>query len=187
MAKNKESADVILHIPLKMSQTRLDALCGVIDGDALATDKIASCATRVLESLADGGLLLEPQQVKSIEESTGQQVASAEDLLPLVEAGAGRAHGKLTVIAEIDPCYEETMQNMADFQGCSKEEVAQRCFDEALDQGWLTGEITPSPARVLMSAEDKKALVEVLGGDFDNGTELAALVMKALNPTVTFD
>lgn len=179
------SPEVLIHTQVSLTQDQVKKLCAD-DPDANVGERISGIATYSLQCLADGGMVVKPLEMRAIEQSIGQAVASGEEILPFIEAGSERAGGKLRAVWYVDPSYEETIRQMAEFQNRPIDEIVQGMMDEAVDQGWLIGEVLPPPARVLMPPEAKARLVSILGKDFSNGAELADLIEHALGATSPF-
>lgn len=180
-------SQILIHTQVEVDEKQLEKILAMVDEEASPAEKVGGLAQTALVALADGGMMLDPLTMRAMEQSIGQPIEGQDQLLALVEEGAGQAGGKLTLRWSVDPVYLPTMQNMADFQGRTVQEIAQNCLDTAVDSGWLIGEVLPNPERVLMSKEDKAALVAVLGSDFTDGTQLAELLKQNLGMTSPFD
>jgi hypothetical protein len=179
------SPEVLIHTQVSLTQDQVKKLCAD-DPDANVGERISGIATYSLQCLADGGMVVKPLEMRAIEQSIGQAVASGEEILPFIEAGSERAGGKLRAVWYVDPAYEEQLRQMAEFQNRPVDEIVQAAMDEAVDNGWLLGEVLPPPRRVLMTPDDYNALKDILGSDFSNGTELADLVKKSTGATSPF-
>jgi len=177
------SDTILIPVTLTVSQKQVDELMKRLPGDAGPGPAIAAYANSLVCALADGGMILRPDEVDRIEQSIGQEIGGVDDIVPLLEAGAGRSGGKLRGFWEIDPTYEPAIASKAEFQEIPVNELVQRVIDECVDQGWLLGDIIPQPQRVLMTPEDHQRLVDELGGQFYNGTELAAMIHAKLGMT----
>lgn len=98
MAKKTEpnksaGGDRTLYLPIALRTEHVRRLCEALPGDGLTDgEKLAAIAAGALESLADGGLMLSPDQVQRLQDATQAEVSFAS-LLPLVEAGTGTQDG----------------------------------------------------------------------------------------------
>lgn len=186
MAKAKFSAtESLIRTEISLSETRIERLCKAVGPDMPVAETITGIAIHALEAIADGGIMLTPADVDLMSQSIGQPVLGVEDILPLVESGAGMRGGHHRYWVDFDPVDYPVLAQRAEFQGVSVEEICQRVMDEVRDNGWFF-EVNPSTQRVLMTKEDKTELEGLLGKGFSNGTELAVLIKEALGASSPF-
>lgn len=145
-------------------------------------ERVRNMAARLLVDQARGGLMIDPRTMQHIQEATGLDPATGEDLLPYLSAATGREEGRLTLKVHIDPEYELALANIAQGRGVTSEELFDGVVQQVLDNGWWEI-VDPAPEHVLMNSADKAQLEDLLGGKFTTGRDLVGLIRRVLgNP-----
>lgn len=147
-----------------------------VPGDYPFQAKVEALAGQFLTDMCLGAIMMQPHEVKKLQEVLGKEVFPA-DIMEQFQRGVGRKEGKLQITISLDPAYEGVARQAAEFQGVGIKELLQKAWDTAWDNGDFY-DPRVSTERILMTHEDKKELVAVLGKDFANGTELAAMVKQ---------
>lgn len=151
----------------------------VADSEESEFRKVQSVILRLVEDQAAGGLMLRSDEVTRIKDSTGLDPACGADLMPFLQASTGRADGCLTCTVPLDPAYEEAVREVARVRGCDPQDIIRDMLSVGFMQEWYE-HLPWQPEHVLMTKADKQGLEELLGEKFTYGTELAALVRKAV-------
>ena len=186
MAKKSNQEEVRIVAELRLTADQVANIAKLMGGEGTETEKVVAAAQGTLQDIAGGGLVLTGKDISVIEQSAGVSIGNVDDVLEMAESSTGRKGGKLAGWWEVDPTYEETITQMAEFQGREVHELVQSTIDTCVDNGWLYGEVVPNPERVLMPPDAKKELEELLKGQFSNGSELANLIREALGVNSTF-
>ena len=99
----------------------------------------------------------------------------------MISEGTGITEGKHKVTVLIDPSYWPAYEEIARVSGQTPEVLLQETVDTILEREWVY-EIDPGhrPVRILMSPPEKRDLEELLESPFSSGSELLALIRKAL-------
>lgn len=161
---------------LTIQNKYLKGINRTVDGDYPIHSKIESLAQQWFTDMCLGGIMLQGNEVQKLQEVLGKEVFPS-DIMEQFQKGVGRREGKLQITISLDPAYEGVVQAAADFQGVTVHEVLQRAYDTAWDNGDFY-DPRVSTERILMTHSDKKELAAILGKDFANGTELAAIVKQ---------
>jgi len=174
---------MIFSLDIGLDPKHVKALVESLPGNDSKTMKLAALAMGTMEDLATGGILLPPLVVRQLTESLGRPVA-VEDIVEQFQRGTSRIEGKIEVRFPIDPADEEPLRDSAQFNGFllpdGRPDVnayLKNLWDTAMDHGWLHQHVSGTK-RVLMLPQDYENLEKLLGGSFENGTELAALIQK---------
>lgn len=182
MAKKSDVITYNLDLPLKSEQASALLEMAVENPDATTdAQKIGGIALQLLRDQADGGLMIRPGEMQRITEATGVDPECGEDLVQVLSGATGVEEGKHRVAVLIDPSYYPAYQEIAAIQERPVEALFQEAIDAALEQEWVY-QLKPeqAPARILMPPSIKEELEQLLDGKFSTGTELAALVKKAI-------
>lgn len=164
------SCAIVIH------NRHLRAIDRHVEGDVPIQTKIELLAQQFISDMLAGGMILQSNECNKLNEVLGKE-AFPSDIIEQFQRGVGRREGKLQIMISLDPAYEGVAQAAADFQGITIHDLLQRAWDTAWDNGDFY-DPRVSTERVLMTHEDKKELAAILGKDFANGTELAALVKQ---------
>ena len=171
----KAAQEVKLLTTLELTNEQYSALASMTTGDQPDSEKAQSVVLKLVRDVADGGLLLTPDEVARITDATGVDPSCGEDLIPYLSAGSGIEEGCHIFKAAIDPVYMTRLEEIAGFREWPIQQVVQEMVDHCLENNWYE-EITDQPRHVRMTEDDVKALEEVLEGKFSTGTELAELI-----------
>jgi hypothetical protein len=126
------------HVPLTvvLRQETLDAFQEQIQGLPVA-DWMATRARQWFEGFKDGGIFLNPDQVKKIEEHNGKPVANGADVVAAVGRGNSMSpDGSRTFLLSIDPAFVGPLQVRADEMGRTPDDLINDMFSMAMDNGW---------------------------------------------------
>ena len=168
------------NVDITLSDEEIASVCDQIEADAVSdVQKVRIAAIKLVQGLAQGGLMLWPIEVQKIEESTGVSLGTGDDLLPYLSAATGLENGLYTYKAQIDPIYHQRMEEISQIRGWSVQQMIDEMILACLENNWYES-IPDQPDRILMTAESRKELQELLGQKFDSGTELAELIKQFL-------
>lgn len=176
MPKKNEPQDVLINVDLALTRDQVEALVGAVPGDDAPARKISGIAVGCLVDLVAGGILLPPSAVARMREAL-KETPTVDVVVEQFEKGVGREMGKLSIVVGLDPAYEGILQEAAQFNGMTIQEMIQNSWDTAWDNGWLY-DPHDRVQRVLMTTEQKQELETLLGKTFANGTELYAAVKE---------
>lgn len=168
---------LMMDVPL--SQRRLDYLASTVEAPGTPAEKAKAVILALVEAMADGGLMLSADEVQRIRESTGVELTCGADLLPFLSEATGREAGCRVIKILIDPAYETPLDEIATVRGQTVEEILRETLQVALDNNWYES-LPEAPRTFRMTEVDAKALEEVLGETFANGTDLAKLIRKTM-------
>ncbi len=170
------------NIQLELSENDIGPLMTMVEGDENEVQKLTQIIQTLLKDVSGGGLMLTPNEMARITESTGLEPTSGEELLPLLAEAAGREEGKLTFRCSVDPVYEDYYQEAATSQGRTVKELIQDIWDIFIDGDPMQYNMGNSgyPHLVRMMPKDKQALETLLGGKFETGTDLVKLIQESL-------
>lgn len=123
-------------------------------------EKLSGIMTSHLNTLASGGMVLDPKTVKKIETMAGK-LREGEQLVPLVEKATSMRGENLVASWEIDPVYLPVLSEYASSRGISVAQLVQQAMDYGMKQGWWFS--LPDAPSLEFSAEDWKFLLEAVG------------------------
>jgi hypothetical protein len=184
----KKTDTIAYNTDLKFTAEQSGVLIEMASGDQNPTQKMSQVANHILATVADGGLLLTSKEVQRIVDATGVDPETGEDIVKVLSEATQMEEGCHKVSVRIDPSYYPAYEEIATMQERPVVALFQEVMDMGLEQEWAY-QLTPGqrPATILMRPEDKAELEEMLDGKFQTGTELAALVRKALGTDGLFD
>jgi len=167
-------------IELELTPTQTKSISAKVPGDYPDSYKIAGVAKGAMLDIADGGFVVDGKVAKQIEALTGP-IGDAQDLVSFVERGVGREDGATVVTWKADPVYLPLLEQAAQSQGSTVQEVMQGLMDYACGQGWLY-DINPESKVLFLSREDAKAMAEILGTNPGNvtGTDMADFIRRSV-------
>ena len=122
-----------------------------------------------------------PDEVAQVEQSTGVVLSTADELIPFITDKAGMEGGMHIVKVGIDPEYYRAYSEIAEGRESTVNQIVQEITDQVIRDGWIE-ELRPYPRHVVMNEADSAELEAVLGGKFQTGTELIALLRAKLAP-----
>lgn len=135
---------------------------------------LGGIASYMLQSLAEGGMLLSAYQVSRIQKAADTRdmgVCDSDDVVDLAEEACDRSGDTLVVPVRIDPAYEPALKELGRTQGRTPEEIVQDLVAWVMDQGWAY-EWHPEPRKLLLAEEDWADMKAIFGEDV-TGTDMA--------------
>lgn len=150
-------------------QLVLNVLMGESDATKLAEvykdtpEQVPALAAYLLTQYAQGGLMFKAEEMENLQRLTGGKIANSASITQLVEKALERREGGFTVQANIDPSLFEPIKETASMMGMNVNALMQDAFNTMLQNGWLYS-FTPSGGQLLLTKEQREALVERFGG-----------------------
>lgn len=187
MAK-KQTDMVRLNFDIELKAEQIPVLAGMMDQVPGHTEVqyVRDMAESVLSQIATGGVLFTPDEVKLIQDSTGVELGTAEDLIPLLSAETGVQDGMHRVVVLIDPANYPAYEELARTQERTVDALMQEVVDMVQENEWVY-ELHPRPRQVLMTETAASELAEVLGAEFATGADLVRLIQQKLAPPAEED
>lgn len=139
-----------LNVPLSIAlrQETYDKLVGRVR-DVSPAEILSARAAEFLEFLADGGVMLKPDDVTKIDQAIGKPIKNAKDIVGAVLRGAGITDGGESVFQfSLDPVYAEAFSERAREVDKTPGELMGEVVDQALELDWMMG-INPTEGRRL--------------------------------------
>lgn len=167
------SDHLVVNLDLEISRRDASEVEVLAPQENSLARRLSAVARGVLESLAHGAILIAPGLVQRMAEALGR-TPSDEEIVENFEKGLQRKGGRISVTIDIDPAYTAAIEEHARLRGISIEEVLRDNLAYAAEQGWLW-DVFPPLERVVMTPGMKEELVELMGQDFWNGTQLAEI------------
>lgn len=165
-----------IDITLPVLQSR--AVIELAPDEESDSRSVAAVSMGLMLDLVEGGIMLSPETAGRLREAFGRTPCQ-DEIVEQAERGLGRIAGKLSMVVTVDPAYEDLLRQSAEFNGCSIEQLIQNSWSTAWDSGWLY-EPKPPLNRVLLTDGQKAELVEMLGRDFANGSELMDAIKEVV-------
>lgn len=175
MAKEK----VFVHpVSLELTESVLATLAP--ESGPERTKRLASLAAYFLTEYARGGIMLTKRDLDAIERATDKVVQGSQDIVDAVCAGMGRKDGQYTVSAAVDPAWVAPLREVAEYQGCTLDELLTNCINTALGNGWLYSFNMRSGGIIPVEGEGWDILVRFMGKGAFSGKELAQKIADVL-------
>lgn len=143
-----------------LREDRVSRIDEAIRGDMPTVEKVAGVASDLLNKLADGGMMLSPQDVEKIHTAIGDFTPDA--LIAAVDKTAHRRGGAVVAEWVVDPSWVGPLEEISKQQGSSLQALIQDMMNTAVANQWFYS-ITPEPATLRMTAADNEFLKEALG------------------------
>lgn len=131
-----------------------------------------------LKEIANGGILLGSKDIETMERSAGADVSCAKDVVNIVLSAKGKEDGQLTVRVQIDPAWQLAVEENAESQGWTVEEMLTNLVNWCLGNG-MGYALTPSQgACIPLDENDYKSLSEFCGKKDFTSKDLLASIRK---------
>jgi hypothetical protein len=108
-----------------------------------------------LEQLAEGGIMLSPQDTEKIAKNYGKGLHSARDVVKATEAQAGLEDGLPTYKFSLDPAWTPPLEQRARDMGTTLADLMRMSIDMALENNWLYGVQSGGIRRTFEPAEEE--------------------------------
>jgi len=106
-------------------------------------------ATFWLDSQARGGVMISPEDHNYLSTlNNGVRFSSGKQIVAAVERGLKRDDGQFTFPITIDPAYIQPLNEFAETQGRTVEELVQDAFATVMGNGWLY-DLAPSEGKLI--------------------------------------
>lgn len=140
-------------------------------------------ASFLVEQYSRGGVMLKPSQAHYLSTLSGTIVKTAEDVITVVENGVNRhsASGNLVVTYSLDPAYAEPMEELAQQQGRTVEEIVQEAISVVFTNSWLYS-ISVEGGTLNFTREDREELERIVGHRPVTGSSLLGFLRRAGDP-----
>lgn len=166
---------VQVPVTVALPQAAYDKLMTLVEGDLPPVQKIEKVVNDLVQDLADGGLMLSGIDMKRIQEAAPG--AGPDEIIDAVEESQGLEDGQVVIKWAVDPTLIEPLQNIADTQGTTVQDVVQNMMDTASSEGWFY-EFNPKPHVVFVNVEDFKSIAALLGKEHPTGVDLVKWLQK---------
>lgn len=147
-------------------------------GDESLIPNLTSWSAYFLNNYLQGGIMLTANDLASIKKSTDTEIGAAEDVLKAVQGAKGRKGGKYTVEVELDPVWYPAATEVAEWQGCTVQDVLNEIVNTVVGNGslydWMPPETIPVTAKEI--AEIKR----LTGEGHVTGRSLIAALKKGV-------
>ena len=160
---------VAVPITVTIPKDAYDKILAMIPGDSQPGQKIAAACDGLIADIAEGGLMLPGDHVERI--TAVLEGADPDGIVKAVEASAGMDEGQVVIRWRVDPSFVGPIQEKADVQGLTLDQVIQNMMDTATAAGWFY-DFNPMPRSVFMTQEDDAVLTELLGKPEFTGADL---------------
>lgn len=153
-----------------LSEAEANAITEHVSGPYTSTEgKLGVVATGLLRDLVKGGVMIGPEWATRIETAIGTTEAQA--IVEAVERVAGKI-GEATIVPWIvDPTQLPFYQSLADNRDFTLAQQLKAVMDYAYEQGWF-GMGAPDPFKILLTAEQWRALQQIFGKDIVTGQDV---------------
>jgi hypothetical protein len=132
-------------------------------------DVLSARASVFFEHMAEGGLMLKPEQVQKIEENAKRQIQNGEDVVAAAEQAVGRKDGGLSVSVRIDPVWETPLRDLAEQTDRTIEALLTDLFTIAMENNWVYATMPSTPPIYI---QDSKLLKEFTGEERPTSVEI---------------
>jgi hypothetical protein len=166
---------VQVPVTVVLPQATYDKLMKLVEGDLPPAQKIERVVNDLVQDLADGGLMLSGVEMRRIQEASPG--AGPDEIIDAIEESQGLEDGQVVIKWSVDPTLIEPLQNIADTQGNTIQEVIQNLMDTAASEGWFY-DFNPKPRTFFLEESDHKLLEEAMGQDNPTGTDVMKWLVK---------
>jgi hypothetical protein len=182
----KKDSTVEVPVTVVMPKEAYERVQQLIEGDTPAAQKVETVCNQLVKDLSEGGLMLSGLEMQRIRDSVPD--GDAAGIIEAVEEGAGTENGQLIIKWRLDPTLVGPIQEIADSQGMTVDEVTQNLMDTCCDNGWFY-DFLPKAHALFMDEAEFKNLAAVVGNPTMTGTDLLAWLKEkgVLESTETLD
>lgn len=173
MATNK-SVDIPLQVNL--TQSAYDILAAGIKDQPVAVG-LAQKATVIFDNLANGGVLLTPDQVRKIEQASRKEINRGADVVAAVQGGNNIEEDAKVRKWRLDPVYDDPLEEMARTTGRSVDDLLSDMMNMAIENNWIFGFI-PSNGPVFLTDSDLRYWQQVTGKQNPMGADITAAMKQ---------
>jgi hypothetical protein len=168
-----------VQIPLTVtvSKEAYDKLVAIVPGDEDSAHKIQSVVNGLIEDLSDCGMMLSGSDVERIR--TAVPEAGPDQIIEAVEESAGMEDGVTVVKWAVDGTMLEPLQQIADQQGMTVQEIVQNMMDTAVGNGWFYDTLVANKA-LWFEPEWYEFLRKLTGLEDISGEELYKFLQRAV-------
>ena len=169
-------SELNIPITLRLRRETADKLQKTFQ-DVSLVEGLEMRARNFFEDWCGGGLLLRPDDVASVEKTSGQAVRTAGDVVAAAQARAKRKNGQHVVEALIDPAWIEPLEERAKECGRTVEEFFADMIEIAMQNNWAYS-VSPAHPPVYLSPECYQRLRDLTGSDRPSSEEIFAVLPK---------
>ena len=118
----------------------------------------------LVSNYAQGGIMVQPSKISYLTELTGLPIVSQVDIVDVVENSVrrGSAAGDLRVVMDVDPAFAPALEDLAQAQGRTVNEIVKECLEIVLQNSWLYS-IELTGGSVPLLAEQRRELELIMG------------------------
>ena len=99
-------------------------------------DWLATRARLWFEGFANGGIMLSPDQIKSIEKIIGKPIANGNDVVNAAGASQNIQDGSRTFLLTLDPTWVQPLKDRAAEMGRTPEDLVNDMFSIGFENNW---------------------------------------------------
>jgi hypothetical protein len=175
-----------LTIPMNLdisreSYAKLAAARNTTGNETMTAFALGAMCGQLIESYANGGLMIRAENVKHLEDATATSIATETALVAAVQKKNSREMGKNTVPVNFDDAVFPAIEEHARTVGMTTQEVlddmAHRMVRDSL--AFYISNQNYEPVVYLTEAQGRK-LEKIIGKRHINGDDILALVEKEL-------
>ena len=177
MAKPTVQLDVPLVVRLREATvSKLTEKCG----GSSPVPAMESAATQFFDHMANGGFVLSPQEIDTIEKHYGKPINSTRDIIKATEAKAGLEDGLPTFKFSVDPGYLPPLEQRAREMGTTVEDLMRMVVEQAFYQQWIYG-VVARGIQVTFSPEEAEFFRAQTGKQGFTAEDIAVAFRKRKN------
>ncbi len=165
-----------IAIIVNLDDSHIHALELMFQGEEPQPEKLSAITTSHLRELAQGGALIEAEQMDYLRKAGLPEDA---ELFRLVEQALGRKRGKLAFECTLDPAYERFFRDQARIRGISIERLIQESYDSLLRKGLFYTSLSDTPT-VLFTRSQLSELQRLTGHDHITGADVMEFLHDAI-------
>lgn len=135
-----------------------DRLTENFQGGVSPADALGGMCSVFLEKMSDGGVMLSPDEVSTIQKNYGKIIGSARDVVRATESQKNLEEGMGTYKFSIDPSFLPPLEQLSKEIGRPLNELMGDFIDMAIGNNWLYSIVYEGKRRTFSpDAEDKLA------------------------------
>lgn len=127
---------VIINLQVDLSEESFANLTSLSKANS-PQESASLWAKFLLDNYVNGGMMLTPSDLQTIEKSAGLSMSGPGDIISAIQASAGRDGGQYTVKASIEPAFWPHLEESASARGMAPSELLSELINYAVSEGWL--------------------------------------------------
>lgn len=138
---------------------------------------LSNKATVFFDNLANGGMMLTPDQIKKIEQVYKKPIDRGADVVAAVQAGSSIEDDSRVRKWKLDPVYDEPLEEAARNAGRSVDELLSDMMNMAIENNWIFG-FVPQNGPVFLTEADLRYWQQATGKQKPTGADMTEAVKK---------